>query len=348
MLAHAQQVAARGDHLQHDQRQHQAGDPAEAAERVDPAHDGGEDGDQQVGLGVAGAGRVEAGQHQAGGDEAQHAGQRVDADQHAPGVDAGIARGLQVRAQHVDRDAERGPGQDQADRDRRQDQHQERHGHAPEHAVAQPLERLGQARDDRAAGEPDRDAVDHRLGAQGHQDRMDAHGGDEKARDQADRGAQDQAGQQGRRDHQRRLRPAGAHRQPGRHDPGHQQRALVGRGDDGEVEAARDQRDHHGQRQEPQLRQLEHHRLQRAEGGEPAGQQDREQQYQRHQQAHEPARIARQAATGQAGEEVPVQGRGTPHQAVTGVRRSRRRARADSPVIEVETRITSPITIWKK
>src|SRR5665213_2809587 len=68
VLAGAKQVQARGQELQDDQRQNNRQDLAEAAEGIDAAKKAREHGDQQVGLAVTDAHRIEPRHHDDSGD----------------------------------------------------------------------------------------------------------------------------------------------------------------------------------------------------------------------------------------------------------------------------------------
>ena len=67
---------------------------------------------------------------------------------------------------------------------------------------------------------------------------MDAHGRDEHTRDEPDEDGIDETGGQGCDDQERDLARTHVGRDRMRHDPGHQQRGLVGGRDNREVEAA--------------------------------------------------------------------------------------------------------------
>ena len=86
---------------------------------------------------------------------------------------------------------------------------------------------------------------------------------DQQAGDQADDRRTAPSRQRGRRAASRRAPPRRVRRHQRGQDPGHQQSRQVRGGDDREVDAAGDQRDRHRQRQQAELGQLEHHRLQR-------------------------------------------------------------------------------------
>jgi hypothetical protein len=90
------------------------------------------------------------------------------------------------------------------------------------------------------------------------------------------------------------------------HDEGHQKRALVRRCDDRQIEAACYQGRHHGQRQQPQQRQLIHERLQSADRGKVRNEQGKagNQQYKQNDKPRMCAGNARLHARHQVGKTV--------------------------------------------
>ena len=188
----------------------------------------------------------------------------------------------------------------------------ERDRDAEDRFVGNHDQRFGKSRQSAPAGEIDADPVKQRHGAEGHQDRVDADNGDQQAGDQADDRAQYQARNEGEEQPPGELRPDRFGRHHRDQDPGHQQSRQVGGGDDGEIDAAGDQRDRHRQRQQAQLWHLEHHRLQRRPARECRRLDQREKDHQQRKQGKQAAETDRAAAhpadqpIGVAGEESPL------------------------------------------
>ena len=127
---------------------------------------------------------------------------------------------------------------------------------------------------------------------------MDAGDRHQEAGHQADGQAEQETCRERQGDPQRQSRTARVWRHLRGQHPGHQERGLVGGGDDGEVQPAGNERDGHGERQDAQFRQLEHHRLQRRRMREACRQQHREQPGQRGKEQDEPADIRRSSTQG--------------------------------------------------
>ena len=141
---------------------------------------------------------------------AHGAGEHVDQYQHALGVDAGIARRLDVGADHVGAEAEP-PARHQHVPDHESgDQDEQRDRNAEQRSVAERLNEIGKARNIAAARQKLAEAAHEDHHRERDQDRMGAGERDDRAHDEAGRRAHAQRSQ--RADHER---PSA--RRPSRH-----------------------------------------------------------------------------------------------------------------------------------
>ena len=205
--------------------------------------------------------------HDNGGDRRQQAGQHIKPQHHRAGIHAGIARRHFVGADHVDFCAEGRAVEHDRNRDDAGNEDQQRHRHgvngaAEDHAIAQRGKGVGKTGNHIAACRANGEALAQRHGAQRRQNRRDAEIGDDKTVDEADDRRNAQARQHGERN-DADLGGSKSLRRVARENEGHHQRAEIGGGDDRQVEAARQQRDHHRERENAEFRYLERHRAQR-------------------------------------------------------------------------------------
>ena len=210
-----------------------------------------------------------------------------------------------------------------------------RKGHAENRSVADENDGIGKAGDDIAAGQADREALAERHRAERCQDRRDAEIGDDEPVDEAD-----QCGHGKPRRNRQHLHAdpgdAFAARNVARQHEGDGQSGQIGGGDDREIEPAGQQGQHHGEREDAELRHLEGHGLQRVDGEEPIADGNREHRPEREQQQGERGNRAAAEPDGQCARRR-VSGR-LFHGRALLVRRSR----CDQAVTETEMRMTNP------
>ena len=199
------------------------------------------------------ADRVEAGEHQDAGDGAHDARERVDQDQRALGVEAGIGGCADVGADHADGKPVPGVGEEDVPEDGTGEEQQERNWDPKQGAVADGGHPGRKTRDVAALGQELSQAAQEDHHGKGHKDRMRADIGDDGAHDRAGQGAhadgKDGADEEG---HDPGIHPAVLVQDESQRQPGH-----VGGVDDRQVEPARDDRHQHGQCQQAKLGQLE-------------------------------------------------------------------------------------------
>ena len=94
---------------------------------------------------------------------------------------------------------------------------------------------------------------------------MDADDGHQQSGDQSDDDAAQKSGGERGGQPQSKRRAACMGRHDRGQDPSHQQARLICRGYDRQIDAARNEGDSHRQREQPELRKLKHHRLERGD-----------------------------------------------------------------------------------
>ena len=207
---------------------------------------------------------VEPGQHHHPRDRAHEPGEGVDEGEGAPRVDPGVAGRLDVRPHHVDREAERRAAEEHVPPHRAAREDEERDGDAERGAVPDVPDERGKARDVAPPGEELAHPAEEDHEGQRNQDGMGADVGDDDPHRPADEGAERERAREGEGEGD----DAGVRAAERLEDPGRGETADVGREGDGEVEAPREDRDQHGEGEDPELRHLERDRLERREGEE--------------------------------------------------------------------------------